>query len=178
MTIVRIRKKSSSLAIKYIAADTISLSALTTLKCLTQRTSKYCWEETTRGSRCYHTYVVNVWIKRPGSHISHVVASELIAAAYCVVEGEWTVIGDRIISVVSPTEHVYINQIRSWLKAHAVALAVEGIRTAEDKFNDWEPLKKFTLTILLVMCKRSFHFHYHHHHLDGMALDWESIFAH
>lgn len=47
-------------------------------------------------------------------HVPNVVASELVSAAYLVVEVKWAVICNRVECIVATTENVDGNQIRTW----------------------------------------------------------------
>lgn len=80
MAIVGIGKETRLIAVEQVSiAISVRNRALTSHEDLTYRTAEERWEQYSRGTVGSHTHIVDVGIQWPGSHVTDIVASELIA---------------------------------------------------------------------------------------------------
>ena len=109
-TVVGVREEARTRAFEAVGAfNAVRRHATSSSKDLPHGTAVKRWKKNTHCSRCCHTDVIDVRIKRPRAHVTNVVACELIATANWIIEIKWTVVGDRVEGVVATAENIHSN---------------------------------------------------------------------
>lgn len=94
--VVGIGEESRLCAVEQVSIDAVWRHTLTGSEDLTNWTSEECWEQDTDAVCRCHANVVNVRVEWPSSHVTNVVARELIALANLVVKVKRAITENRI----------------------------------------------------------------------------------
>lgn len=109
-TVVGVREEACTRAFEAVGAfNAVRWHATSSSKDLPHGTAVKRWKKNTHCSRSCHTDVIDVRVKWPRTHVTNVVACELIATANWIVEIKRTVVGDWVESVVATAENIDSN---------------------------------------------------------------------